>query len=102
MDFSIAITIDPPTATLTAHGELDIFTAHEVARQLSEAVGSGCRRVLVDVAGVTFVDASALGVLAWARHNLVVRQGDFGFVATSPPFRRLCAMTGLDREFALN
>ena len=102
MDFSLSITLDPPTATMTANGELDIFTARQVSRQLGDAVEAGCRRVLVDVSGVTFVDASALGVFARARNDLVAQHGAFGFVATSPPFRRLCVLTGPDIVFELN
>ena len=102
MDFSITITMDPPTATVAANGELDIFTAIEVSRQLGAAMEAGCLRMLVDVGGVTFVDASALGVFARVRRDLTTQQGTLDFVAASPPFRRLCALTGLDAVFELN
>lgn len=102
MDFSISMMLDPPTATLTANGELDIFTAREVSRQLSDAIGAGCRQLLVDVGGVTFVDASALGVFDRARREMTAHDGTIGFVAASVPFRRLCALTGLDTVFELN
>lgn len=102
MDFSLSIALDRPTAILTAHGELDIFTAHQVSRRLGEAITEGCPRVLVDVGGVTFVDASALGVLARARNDVTAQRASVGFVAATPPFRRLCAMTGLDLVVDLN
>jgi anti-sigma B factor antagonist len=56
----------------------------------------------VDLGGVTFADASALGVFARARAELAARQGSLGFVATSAPFRRVCRLTGLDTVFELN
>lgn len=102
MDFTLSVDLDPPEATFTASGELDIFTAREVSRRLAEVTRAGCLRVLVDVAGVTFVDASALGVFARARADLSAAAGSIGFVATSAPFRRLCALTGLDVVFELN
>ncbi|GAA1161312.1 STAS domain-containing protein [Nocardioides aquiterrae] len=102
MDFSLSIALDPPTATLVANGELDIFTAQEVSRRLGELITAGCTRVLVDLGGVTFADASALGVFARARAELVARQGSIGFLAASPPFRRVCRLTGLDTVFDLN
>jgi anti-sigma B factor antagonist len=102
MDFSLSITLDPPTATLTAHGELDIFTARQVSRHLGDAMNARCHRVLVDLGGVTFVDASALGVFERASRDFAAQGGSLGFVATSPPFRRLCEMTGLDVVFQLN
>lgn len=101
MDFSVTMMLDPPVATVRASGELDIFTAREVSRQLSDALGAGCRRLLVDVGGVTFVDASALGVFARARDDLHASSGSIGFVAASVPFRRLCSLTGLDTVFEL-
>ena len=102
MDFSLSIALDPPTATLVANGELDIFTAHEVSRRLRDLINEGCTRVLVDLGGVTFADASALGVFARARADLTAREGSMGFVAASRPFRRLCELTGLDTVFELN
>ncbi|WP_395691449.1 STAS domain-containing protein [Nocardioides sp.] len=102
MDFSMTMTLDPPTAVVTANGELDIFTAREVSQRLLDAMNAGCLRVLVDLGGVTFCDASALGVFARTRHQLAENDGSMDFVATSPPFRRLCALTGLDEVFDLN
>ena len=102
MDFSMTMTLDPPTAIVRANGELDIFTARQVSRQLSEAIRSGCLRVLVDVGGVTFIDASALGVFERARRDLAAQEGSMDFVSTSPAFRRLCSLTGLDSVFQLN
>lgn len=102
MPFSVSMMLDPPTATVQAAGELDIFTARQVSRQLSDAIGAGCRQVLVDVGGVTFVDASALGVFARLRREMTAQAGTIGFVAASIPFRRMCALTGLDAVFELN
>lgn len=100
--FSLSITLDPPTATVVARGELDIFTAREVSRSLGEAVRSGCRTVVVDVGDVSFCDGSALGVLDRTRRDLVAQEGSLGFVGASPAFRRLCQMAGLDTVFATN
>jgi anti-sigma B factor antagonist len=102
MDFSLDMALDPPIARVVAHGDLDIFTASQVSRQLNDAITAGCRDVLVDVGGVTFVDASALGVFARAYASLVDDDGTMGFVATSASFRRLCQLTGLDAVFDLN
>ena len=102
MDFSLSLTLDPPTATVVAAGELDIFSAREVSRSLAEAVRSGCLRVLVDVEGVTFCDASALGVLDRTRRDLVSQEGSLGFVGTSASFRRICRLAGLEDAFSTN
>ena len=49
----------------------------------------------LDAAGVTFVDASALGVLARARDLMKSCAGTMEVVSFSPVFLRLCVLTGL-------
>ena len=95
MQFSLSSTVTPPDVHLSVDGELDIFTARQVSRAISQALWSGCRRVRLDAAGVTFVDASALGVLARARDLMKSCAGTMEVVSFSPVFLRLCVLTGL-------
>jgi len=101
MDFSIDVTIDPPAAVLSATGELDIFTANDVAISLREAMARGCSRIVIDLAGVSFVDASALGVFARSHVALTDAGGTMEFVAPTAQFRRLCSIVRLDQAFGL-
>lgn len=94
-------TVDPPTATIAAEGELDIFTARDVALRLHDALALGCSRVVVDVSGVSFVDASALGVFARVHAVLAAEGQTMEFAATSPRFVRLCSISRLDGVFGL-
>lgn len=100
-EFAIDVTIDRSTATVTAGGELDIFTARDVAIRLHDAVALGCSRVVIDVSGVSFVDASALGVLARVHAALAAEGRTMEFVATSPRFVRLCSISRLDGVFGV-
>ena len=102
MEFSLTVLLEPPTARLVASGELDIFTAHQVAERLATAARSGCSRVLLDVSGVTFVDGSALGVLDRARAAIADADCTVGMVAVGASFRRVCGLAGLDAAFGLN
>jgi anti-sigma B factor antagonist len=102
MEFTLTVMLDPPTARVVARGELDIFTAREVADGLRTAVRSGCSTVQLDVSGVTFVDASALGVLDRARAAMSVDHGSIDLVAPPTAFRRTCELAGLGRAFGLN
>lgn len=95
MQFSLNSTLTPPTLNLELAGELDIFTAAEVSRELDRAVWAGCRQVLLDAAAVTFIDASALGVLVRARNLMRSCTGTMEIVAFSPVVLRLCVLTGL-------
>ncbi len=102
MDFALTVDVRLPTVGLTALGELDLFSARLMTRILGAALAVGCDDVHVDLAGVTFVDASALGVLARTYGALTAAHATMEFVAVSPSFHRLCAMTGLETVFALN
>ena len=95
MQFSLSSTVTPPDVHLSVDGELDIFTARQVSRAISQALWTGCRRVRLDAAGVTFVDASALGVLVRARDLMRSCAGSMEVVSFSPVFLRLCVLTGL-------
>lgn len=99
--FAIDVAIDRTTATIAANGELDIFTARDVAIRLHDAVALGCSRIVIDVSGVSFVDASALGVLARAHAVLVSEGRTMEFVATGPRFVRLCSISRLDGVFGV-
>ena len=95
MQFSLRTNLSPPVLELELAGELDIFTAGQVSRELDRALWAGCRRVLLDTAEVTFVDASALGVLVRARNLMRSCAGSLEIVACSPVVLRLCVLTGL-------
>ncbi|NYD42142.1 STAS domain-containing protein [Nocardioides panaciterrulae] len=95
MQFSLQSTVTPPDVTLELSGELDIFTADQVSREVDRALWSGCRRALLDTSEVTFVDASALGVLARARDLMRSCAGTMEIVSFSPVVLRLCLLTGL-------
>jgi anti-sigma B factor antagonist len=95
MQFSIRSSLAPPDVHLAMDGELDIFSAGQVGRALGDALGAGCRRALLDVSGVTFVDASALGVLVRARELMRSCAGSLEVTAFSPVFLRLCVLTEL-------
>jgi anti-anti-sigma factor len=95
MQFSIRSSHAPPDVHLTLDGELDIFSAGRVRRSLGAALDAGCRRALLDVSGVTFVDASALGVLVRARALMRSCAGSLEVTAFSPTFLRLCLLTEL-------
>jgi len=80
-------------------GELDIATAEQAYSYLSEVIDGRPAPVTVDLSGLTFCDASGLGVLARvARH---ARQAGRQLMLTSarPSLLKIMRITGLDRAF---
>ena len=84
---------------VTVTGELDIATAEQAYTYISGVIDDRAAPVSVDVGGVTFCDASGLGVLARiARH---ARQAGRQLRLTSarPSLLKIMRITGLDRAF---
>jgi anti-anti-sigma factor len=80
-------------------GELDIATAEQAYAYISEIIDGRPAPVSVDLSGLTFCDASGLGVLARiARH---ARQAGRQLRLTSvrPSVMKIMRITGLDRAF---
>jgi len=80
-------------------GELDIATAEQAYSYISEVIDARPAPVSVDLSGLTFCDASGLGVLARiARH---AREAGRQLMLTSarPSLLKIMRLTGLDRVF---
>jgi len=102
MEFNLSLVSHPPEAFVTLQGELDLATTPLVTQRLRAAIDEGCRQIKIDLSEVTFVDASALGMLTTTRRELGERQGTLQFVAYPPEFLRLCQATGLAELFGLS
>lgn len=84
---------------ISVTGELDIATAEQAYTYISEVIDSRPTPVSVDLSGLTFCDASGLGVLAKiARHS---RQAGRQLRLTSarPSLLKIMRITGLDGTF---
>ena len=56
---------------------------------------------MVDLAAVTFIDSTALGVLIGAAKRLQATDGSLAIVCLNEKIRRLFEIGGLDRVFAI-
>jgi anti-sigma B factor antagonist len=82
-------------------GELDLYNANEVRDALLAACAEKPERLVVDLAGVTFIDSTALGVLIEARTRLPNR-GGFLLAAPGLQTKRALEISGLDRHFSVH
>ena len=80
-------------------GELDIATAEQAYTYISDVIDGWPLPVSVDLSGLTFCDASGLGVLArLARHAKQVGR-QVRLTAARPSLLKIMRITGLDRTF---
>ena len=63
------------TARIELHGELDIGTAPKLDEAVDQALDDGCREVVLDLAGTTFMDSTGLNALIRAARTVDSRRG---------------------------
>jgi anti-sigma B factor antagonist len=66
-EFGVAISRKDGQGVLTVWGEVDIVTAPRLWRALETMLTEGERRIVLDVANLTFIDGSGLQVIAEAQ-----------------------------------
>jgi anti-sigma B factor antagonist len=70
-------------ARLELHGELDLGTAPVLDEAVEEVLDGGCRDLVLDLGGTTFLDSSGLGALMRVRRAADEHQARMAVV--SPP-----------------
>jgi len=94
-------------AVVTLRGELDahdaprlrtdLVTALERARELAERP-----RVVLDLAGVAFLDSTVLGTIVGALRRAREAEGELLVVLPETPARRIFEITGLDQVLSIS
>jgi anti-sigma B factor antagonist len=80
-------------------GELDIATAQQAYDYLSDVIDHGRTPVSVDVGGLTFCDASGLGVLARLAKRAKEAGRQLMLISPRPYLIKIMRITGLDGAF---
>jgi anti-sigma B factor antagonist len=86
---------DPHQTVVWVRGEHDISTRDRLAGKLAEAASRDAADIVVDLSGITFMDASTIGALVAARNNLRVHSRSLTFRHPSPAAQRLLDLCGL-------
>jgi anti-anti-sigma factor len=89
---------DQGTATLTVRGDLDAATADAFCQRLAEVAGGSPRRLVIDLAGVGFLDSAGLRAFVRLRKAL---PGDCPVILRSPHprARQVFDLAGLGTAF---
>jgi anti-sigma B factor antagonist len=88
--------------TIRAGGELDMFAAPALRDALAGALDAGAPRVLVDLAEVTFVDSTTIGVLAAASKQLREAGSRLCLRCTNRNVLRTFEIAGIDRQMPIS
>ena len=100
-DFELAVTETTVDEVIVAvRGEIDVATAGRFREVIDEAVVPG-RRLVIDLAGTSFIDSTGLGVLAQTHARLADSSGAVIIRSASASTRKLLNISGLDRVLTI-
>ncbi|MCL4473924.1 MAG: STAS domain-containing protein [Actinobacteria bacterium] len=90
---------DSGVAVITVAGELDLYTAPRLKENLLAALEDGALKIVIDMAGVHFIDSSALGVLIGGVKRLKPKGGRLVLVSVDENVNWIFQITGLNSVF---
>jgi anti-sigma B factor antagonist len=94
MEFSVDAWVRAGQGLVCVAGELDVGTAPQLGQALAEVLRLGGALIVLDLAGVTFMDCTGLGVVLRARDASLLRGGGLRLVGMSARVRTLLTLTG--------
>jgi anti-sigma B factor antagonist len=89
-------TPDWPGALIVARGELDVQSVADLRARLNEAIDAGNKKVVIDLAQVSFIDSLSLSALVAARRR-IGDDGRLAVVAVHEYVRLILQATGLEQ-----
>ena len=89
------------SAVLEVHGEIDVAVSEEFSDALFAMIDTGAPGVVVDLAGVRFIDSSGLGALVKASQHADNVGSSVTVRNAEGPVRRVFDITGLAEKFGI-
>jgi anti-anti-sigma factor len=83
------------TIVLTLRGELSLAEAPTLEEGLADVLARDPTAIVVDLAGVEFIDSTGLSVLVRAQQQAAEREAEFGVTNPTAQAQRLLSLTGL-------
>lgn len=89
------------TVLVTLAGDVDLSTVAQLRTVLRDVLADGCDQLVVDLAGVLFIESVGLGALISAYKRARVLRTDLVLWRPSPVVNRVLGVTGLTRVFQI-
>ena len=100
--FAVTVRQEADRTVVACSGEIDLMSTAELRTLIGEQIVEGHVHLVVDLAEVTFVDSSGLGVLVAARRKTRAFRGSLCLVVDHPAVLRVLHVTALDRVFPVH
>ncbi len=85
------------TVVLRLEGELDTATARELRAALDSAMAGEATAIVLDLAELSFIDSTGIGVFLAASHQAETRGRSFALRHPVRMVRKVLHLTGVDR-----
>ena len=100
--FALSVARKGKEVVVKVGGELDLDTSPRLRHVLLDLVrAQGNRSLVLDVAAVTFLDSTALGVLVTVQRELAAIRGTLTVRSPTNAVRRVFEITGFDKAVVL-
>jgi len=87
---------------ISVTGEIDVYTAPTLRERLNELVADGEYHLVVDMAGVDFLDSTGLGVLVGGLKRARSHEGTLQLVCDQEKILKVFRITGLTKVFPIH
>jgi anti-sigma B factor antagonist len=92
---------DNDPSTVHVAGEIDVATSPALKDELYRMLDQGQQRVVVDLAEMSFIDSSGLGVLVGTLKRAREQGGEVVLRSMQPSARKVVEITGLTEIFTI-
>jgi anti-sigma B factor antagonist/stage II sporulation protein AA (anti-sigma F factor antagonist) len=92
---SVTVQLDGQVVRLVAVGEIDMSTADVLRASLNDALDKNPPAVVVDMAGVTFLDSTGIAAFVVARNRAIGENTTLTLINCGSIIRQVLEVTGL-------
>ena len=100
-EFKVEAHVDGATVHLVLEGELDLASVPTFEDELRRAEADAPKTLVIDLAGLRFMDSSGLRALVMADERARKQSRRLAIVPGPPPVRRVFEITKLDERLDL-
>ncbi len=91
----------PEPGVLALEGEIDLHEAPQVKAKLLPLINAKLHHVVVDLAGVSYIDSSGLALFIEAMQRIQAYGGKFALCGLRPSVRTIFDIARLDQVFRI-
>ena len=102
MELSVVTRREGDRTVISVIGEIDVYTAPTLRERLNELVADGEYHLIVDMAGVDFLDSTGLGVLVGGLKRARSHEGSLQLVCDQEKILKVFRITGLAKVFVIH